>query len=144
MDQLFGDQSEKTRRSTIRYIANNLHWNTDKEDMVKHFNESMTQISAFLRQYFEGNPKAKSYKFFGLNQLEFKRDELFSTNKNGQLNPKKVSLVAWMINNGKLLTDLAPQHFYAPFIYSDGVQASTKKKAVAKVKKESKNRRILV
>jgi len=26
-----------------------------------------------------------------------------------------------MINNGKLLTDLAPQHFYAPFIYSDGV-----------------------
>jgi len=43
-----------------------------------------------------------------------------------------------MINNGKLLTDLAPQHFYAPFIYSDGVHASTKKKAVAKVKKESK------
>ena len=141
MDQLFGDQSEKTRRSTIRYIANNLHWNTDKEDMVKHFNESMTQISAFLRQYFEDNPKAKSYKFFGLNQLEFKRDELFYTNKNGQLNPKKVSLAAWMINNGKLLTDLAPQHFYAPFIYSDGVQASTKKKAVAKIKKESKKQK---
>lgn len=138
MDQLFGDQSEKTRRSTIRYIASNLHWNTDKEDMVKHFNEPMTQISAFLRQYFEENPKAKSYKFFGLNQLEFKRDELFSTNKNGQLSPKKVSLAAWMINNGKLLTDLAPQYFYAPFIYSDGVQASTKKKAVAKVKRESK------
>lgn len=138
MDQLFGDQSEKTRRSTIRYIANNLHWNTDKEDMVKHFNKSMTNISVFLRQYFEDNPKAKSYKFFGLNQLEFKRDELFSTNKNGQLNPKNVSLAAWMINNGKLLTDLAPQHFYAPFIYSDGVQASTKKKAVAKVKRENK------
>lgn len=138
MDQLFGDQSEKTRRSTIRYIANNLHWNTDKEDMVKHFNKSMTNISVFLRQYFEDNPKAKSYKFFGLNQLEFKRDELFSTNKNGQLNPKNVSLAAWMINNGKLLTDLAPQHFYAPFIYSDGVQASTKKKAVSKVKRESR------
>lgn len=138
MDQLFGDQSEKTRRSTIRYIANNLHWNTDKEDMVEHFNKSMPKLSAFLRQYFENNPKAKSYKFFGLNQLEFKRDELFSTNKNGQLNPKKVSLAAWMINNGKLLTDLAPQHFYAPFIYSDGVQALTKKKAVAKVKRESK------
>lgn len=138
MDQLFGDQSEKTRRSTIRYIANNLHWNTDKEDMVEHFNKSMPKLSAFLRQYFEDNPKAKSYKFFGLNQLEFKRDELFSTNKNGQLNPKNVSLSAWMINNGKLLTDLAPQHFYAPFIYSDGVQASTKKKAVAKVKRESK------
>lgn len=138
MDQLFGDQSEKTRRSTIRYIANNLHWNTDKEDMVEHFNKSMPKLSAFLRQYFEDNPKAKSYKFFGLNQLEFKRDELFSTNKNGQLNPKNVSLAAWMINNGKLLTDLAPQHFYAPFIYSDGVQASTKKKAVANVKKESK------
>lgn len=138
MDQLFGDQSEKTRRSTIRYIANNLHWNTDKEDMVEHFNKSMPKLSAFLRQYFEDNPKAKSYKFFGLNQLEFKRDELFSTNKNGQLNPKNVSLAAWMINNGKLLTDLAPQHFYAPFIYSDGVQASTKKKAVAKVKRESK------
>lgn len=138
MDQLFGDQSEKTRRSTIRYIANNLHWNTDKADMVEHFNKSMPKLSAFLRQYFENNPKAKSYKFFGLNQLEFKRDELFSTNKNGQLNPKKVSLAAWMINNGKLLTDLAPQHFYAPFIYSDGVQASTKKKAVAKVKRESK------
>lgn len=138
MDQLFGDQSEKTRRSTIRYIANNLHWNTDKKYMIKYFNESMPKLSMFLRQYFEDNPKAKSYKFFGLNQLEFKRDELFSTNKNGQLNPKKVSLAAWMINNGKLLTDLAPQHFYAPFIYSDGVQASTKKKAVAKVKKESK------
>lgn len=138
MDQLFGDQSEKTRRSTIRYIANNLHWNTDKEDMVEHFNKSMPKLSAFLRQYFEDNPKAKSYKFFGLNQLEFKRDELFSTNKNGQLNPKNVSLAAWMINNGKLLTDLAPQHFYAPFIYSDGVQASTKKKAVSKVKRESK------
>lgn len=138
MDQLFGDQSEKTRRSTIRYIANNLHWNTDKEDMVEHFNKSMPKLSAFLRQYFEDNPKAKSYKFFGLNQLEFKRDQLFSTNKNGQLNPKNVSLAAWMINNGKLLTDLAPQHFYAPFIYSDGVQASTKKEAVAKVKRESK------
>lgn len=138
MDQLFGDQSEKTRRAVIRYISNNLHWNTDREDMVEHFNKSMPKLSAFLRQYFEDNPKAKSYKFFGLNQLEFKRDELFSTSKNGQLNPKKVSLAAWMINNGKLLTDLAPQHFYAPFIYSDGVQASTKKKAVAKVKKESK------
>lgn len=139
MDQLFGDQSEKTRRAVIRYISNNLHWNTDREDMVNHFNKSMPKLSVFLRQYFEDNPNAKSYKFFGLSQLEFKRDELFSTNKNGQLNPKKVSLAAWMINNGKLLTDLAPQHFYAPFIYSDGVQTLEKKKAVAKVKKESKN-----
>lgn len=138
IDQLFGDQSEKTRRAVIRYISNNLHWNTDREDMVNHFNKSMPKLSVFLRQYFEDNPNAKSYKFFGLNQLEFKRDELFSTNKNGQLNPRKVSLAAWMINNGKLLTDLAPQHFYAPFIYSDGVQASEKKKAVEKVKRESK------
>lgn len=138
MDQLFGDQSEKTRRAVIRYISNNLHWNTDKEDMVNHFNKSMPKLSVFLRQYFEDNPNAKSYRFFGLSQLEFKRDELFSTDKNGQLKPKKVSLSAWMINNGKLLTDLAPQHFYAPFIYSDGVQASEKKKAVAKVKRESK------
>lgn len=93
MDQLFGDQSEKTRRAVIRYIANNLHWNTDKEDMVEHFNKSMPKLSAFLRQYFEDNPKAKSYKFFGLNQLEFKRDELFYTNKNGQLNPKRYHLL---------------------------------------------------
>lgn len=137
MDQLFGAQSEKTRRATIRYIATNLHWNTDREDMTNHFNKSMPKLSVFLRQYFEDNPNAKSYKFFGLNQLEFKRDELFSTNKNGQLNPKKVSLAAWMINNGKLLTDLAPQHFYAPFIYSDGIQVSQQKKAVAKVKEKS-------
>lgn len=138
MDQLFGAQSEKTRRATIRYIATNLHWNTDREDMTNHFNKSMPKLSVFLRQYFEGNPNAKSYKFFGLNQLEFKRDELFSTNKNGQLNPKKVSLAAWMISNGKLLTDLAPQHFYAPFIYADGVEASKQKKVASKVKKESK------
>nr|DAN16596.1 MAG TPA: hypothetical protein [Bacteriophage sp.] len=51
--------------------------------MVNHFNKSMPKLSVFLRQYFEDNPNAKSYKFFGLNQLEFKRDELFSTNKNG-------------------------------------------------------------
>jgi hypothetical protein len=80
---LFGDQSEKTRRAVIRYISTNLHWNTDREDMVNHFNKSMPKLSVFLRQYFEDNPNAKSYKFFGLNQLEFKRDELFSTNKNG-------------------------------------------------------------
>jgi hypothetical protein len=56
------------------------------------------------------------YKIAGLKDLSFTKEDLGIGTEHGP-----VSLLAWMINTGKIQTDLGDTIFKAPFIYADGV-----------------------
>lgn len=132
MDEIFGDSPEQiaTRRNIIYQIAENMHWNTDRDVMTSKFNDSL--LRAF-RQWFESNPKATSFKLCGLDQFEFKKEDLFDTDKDGRIiRQKNISVLAWMLKTGKLMTDATEQMFYAPFVYADGVASTNKKNDVVK------------
>lgn len=104
---------EVLRKTAISAIANNLHWNTDREALSENMPIGLFQA---LGQVFERNSELSEYKIAGIDDLTFKKDQLFDSD----MNPKDVSLIAWMIGNGKLLTTVGETPFYAPFVYADG------------------------
>jgi len=53
-----------------------------------------------------------------MKDLTFNRDELFDEN----LRPRKFNHLAWMITNGKIITDAIPEIFSNPFVFADGVK----------------------
>lgn len=105
--------SESQHKLAIRKIAKDLHWNTDKYALLEPIPDSIVRLAT---SYFKQYPNAKQFKIAGLEQLAFTREDL-------GIGPDKgpVSLLTWLINTGKIETDLGDTIYRAPFIYTDGV-----------------------
>lgn len=112
-DQL--DKDLELRRQVILQIADNFHWNTDREDMKGNVPK---EIVEYIRKYFKDNPDATECKIFNNSLLTFKKDDFF--HKNGRA--KNVNQLAWMIHTEKLFTDVTDDVFYAPFVFADGIK----------------------
>ena len=105
--------SESQHKLAIRKIAKDLHWNTDKYALLEPIPDSIVRLAtSYFRQY----PNAKQFKIAGLEQLAFTREDLGIGTDKGP-----VSLLTWLINTGKIETDLGDTIYRAPFIYTDGV-----------------------
>lgn len=105
--------SESQHKLAIRKIAKDLHWNTDKYALLEPIPDSIVRLATF---YFKQYPNAKQFKIAGLEQLAFTREDLGIGTDKGP-----VSLLTWLINTGKIETDLGDTIYRAPFIYTDGV-----------------------
>ena len=105
--------SESQHKLAIRKIAKDLHWNTDKYALLEPIPNSIVRLAA---SYFKQYPNAKQFKIAGLEQLAFTREDLGIGTDEGP-----VSLLTWLINTGKIETDLGDTIYRAPFIYTDGV-----------------------
>ena len=134
-NSIFLDETQ--RRIVIAAIANNLHWNTPWELMTEQLDMGILES---LRDYFIKNPKATEYKIAGIDDLTFKKSDLF----NSDMSNKNVSLIAWMIGTKKLMTSVGDSIFYAPFVYCDGVKQETPAKNAAKTaEQKAKNKKKL-
>lgn len=107
--------SESQHKLAIRKIAKDLHWNTDKYALLEPIPDSIVRLAT---SYFKQYPNAKQFKIAGLEQLAFTREDLGIGTDEGP-----VSLLTWLINTGKIETDLGDTIYRAPFIYTDGVAA---------------------
>lgn len=105
--------SESQHKLAIRKIAKDLHWNTDKYALLEPIPNSIVRLAV---SYFKQYPNAKQFKIAGLEQLAFTREDLGIGTDEGP-----VSLLTWLINTGKIETDLGDTIYRAPFIYTDGV-----------------------
>lgn len=105
--------SESQHKLAIRKIAKDLHWNTDKYALLEPIPNSIVRLAT---SYFKQYPNAKQLKIAGLEQLAFTREDLGIGTDKGP-----VSLLTWLINTGKIETDLGDTIYRAPFIYTDGV-----------------------
>ena len=105
--------SESQHKLAIRKIAKDLHWNTDKHALLEPIPNSIVRLAT---SYFKQYPNAKQFKIAGLEQLAFTREDLGIGTDKGP-----VSLLTWLINTGKIETDLGDTIYRAPFIYTDGV-----------------------
>lgn len=105
--------SESQHKLAIRKIAKDLHWNTDKYALLEPIPDSIVRLAT---SYFKQYPNAKQFKIAGLEQLAFTREDLGIGTGEGP-----VSLLTWLINTGKIETDLGDTIYRAPFIYTDGV-----------------------
>lgn len=105
--------SESQHKLAIRKIAKDLHWNTDKHALLEPIPDSIVRLAT---SYFKQYPNAKQFKIAGLEQLAFTREDLGIGTDKGP-----VSLLTWLINTGKIETDLGDTIYRAPFIYTDGV-----------------------
>lgn len=105
--------SESQHKLAIRKIAKDLHWNTDKYALLEPIPDSIVRLAT---SYFKQYPNAKQFKIAGLEPLAFTREDLGIGTDKGP-----VSLLTWLINTGKIETDLGDTIYRAPFIYTDGV-----------------------
>ena len=105
--------SESQHKLAIRKIAKDLHWNTDKYALLEPIPDSIVRLAT---SYFKQYPNAKQFKIAGLDQLAFTREDLGIGTDEGP-----VSLLTWLINTGKIETDLGDTIYRTPFIYTDGV-----------------------
>ena len=136
VEQIFSD--EEVRTKAVMAISNNLHWNTEVSNGDSSRNVAMTDkfppsLLNFLQGYFEDNPKATEYKFCGLDEVVFKKDDLFRE-ENGQLIDKNINIMSWMITNGHLQTDIGERLFKDPFVFAGGIKQDVSEDTREKVK----------
>lgn len=158
-DQIMTDKD--LRLKIVRAIATQMHWNTDISYMQSlvtldknggfQNSDINTMFKWILNTFGKGRNQFASdedflnqrVSMYGCEELSFTVGD-FYTMKNGQLKAKEdVSLLAWMIKEKKLVTDLNIEHpFYAPFVFSDGIQNKNEAldvlKSKAATKKETK------
>jgi len=68
--------------------------------------------------------------------LSFNKDDLFKTDEDGNITGNKnVSLMALMLKNGRLKTDVDSKVFEAPFVFASGVKQTTKDKTIHIIEK---------
>lgn len=94
-----------------KFIADNLHWNTDKTLLFNSLPESLKTYA------IENN--LKSFKL--AEGLEFDMEDLGLIYEDGQVkedtNSKGLSTLAWMIKRGKIQSDLQDSIMVNPFVY---------------------------
>lgn len=108
------------RRKIVLAIAENMHFNTDKEQLVSKI---PSEILSALKSYFERN-KTNSFSICGIPQFSFNREDLFDDN----FIERDITTLAWMVKTGRLVSDISSTPLYAPFVYATGVKKSSTQK----------------
>ena len=127
---------EQVKKNAIRKIAKDMHWNTEKYTLLEPIPSRIVNLG---KSYFKQFPNEKVYKIAGLKDLSFTKEDLGIGTEHGP-----VSLLAWMINTGKIQTDLGDTIFKAPFIYADGVAVPQITESVSQQPKGVSQARALV
>lgn len=121
------------RRQIISAIATQMHWNTDLAHMNSSINvlgTSNTSVAQLFRWAI--NNFAQEYddvdeylnqrvSIFWCPQLSFRIGDFFTKKGNDITAKTEVSMLAWMLKEGKLKTDTGENAFTAPFVFGNGV-----------------------
>lgn len=138
------EEGEAIRLKCINSIAQQMHWNTDQDHINSDINPgsmNRSEMSQFVKYLFD--TQAKSLKDCGndvqeyLNQtvsilgcpdLTFRLGDFYEDNSQNSLSnpikPKSVNTLAWMLKNGKLVTDVGNPIFKDPFVFSFGAKST--------------------
>lgn len=141
--------TEGTRRQVIFNIAKNIHWNTDKNFMMTRIPDKIVNwvvnSANTLLQQGKFNEDSE-IKLLG-NDVAFTLADVGYKLENGKIvksrdESQAPSVLAWMINHGKIKTDLGDHLFRDPFIYSDDVTIQEQARAQEQQVKEATERPI--
>lgn len=128
------EDGEQLRRQIVNAIATQMHWNTDLAHMNSSINvlgTSNTSVAQLFRwaidNFAEDLDDVQKYlnqrvSIFGCPQLSFRIGDFFDKRGNDIVPKTDVSILAWMIKEGKIKTDAGEQLFTAPFVFANGVQ----------------------
>lgn len=126
-NDLFDDlnpQAKQNRINVIRAIASQMHWNTEKITMNEKFGGSMTNLIATeLEKYFEIHPEENSFSVCDVKEFTFNKKDLFEVDSEGKpvRYKKNMTMAAWMLTTGKLLSSIGDTIFKDPFVFAQGV-----------------------
>lgn len=114
--------TEDEARRTIRDISNNIHWNTDKEAMMKPIPQSIVDRAIeYMNKY-----NTDYYRVLNCDDLVFTMSDLGlikdSEGKVVRQGSEAPLLMTWMINHQILKTSVGERAFRDPFVYADGAQ----------------------
>lgn len=114
--------TEAQAYQTIQDISKNIHWNTDKEAMMKPISNNIVEEAIrYMNQY-----KTDYYRVLNCEDLVFTMEDLGLTrNEQGEVvraSEEAPLLMSWMINHEVLKTSVGEQAFKDPFVYADGAQ----------------------
>ena len=131
---LQSEEGENLRRQIINAIATQMHWNTDLSHMNSSINvlgTSNTSVAQLFRwaidNFAEDIEDVNKYldqrvSIFGCPQLSFRIGDFFDKKGNDIVPKTDVSILAWMIKENKIKTDVGEHPFTAPFVFANGVQ----------------------
>lgn len=136
-NQLFNNTQDSIdlRKKVVQAIADNMHFNTDLEQLTEKLKDS--EITKALGKHFDRTGE-NSFSFCGSNILAFKKSDLF--NEDG--NAKNISVLTWLISTGKLMSDIAQQPLADPFVFATGVEVSQQKQVIKTERTKSKGKDI--
>lgn len=136
-NQLFNNTQDSIdlRKQVVQAIADNMHFNTDLEQLTEKLKDS--EITKALGKHFDRTGES-SFSFCGSNILAFKKSDLFD--KDG--NAKNISILTWLISTGKLMSDIAQQPLADPFVFATGVEVSQQKQVIKTERTKSKGKDI--
>lgn len=105
------------RKAILWYMMQNYHWNMDKNVLSQSLPERLRDLA--VRVLKPGDEKLVLYP----GELEFTLAELGISEKEGKLVKDKVAppAIAWVVNSGKLLTDMGDYAFRDGFIYAEDI-----------------------
>ena len=138
---LFGSdpQAEKNRLAVVRAIASQMHWNTETAAMEERFGESNTNLIAQeLEEFFKDNTDEETFVLAGVPEFSFNKHDLFEVDdETGEILriKKNMSMAAWMLHSGKLMSDVGETIFKDPFVFASGVQVTPTQKLKNEAKK---------
>ena len=134
-NQLFNNTQDSIdlRKQVVQAIADNMHFNTDLEQLTEKLKDS--EITKALGKHFDRTGK-NSFSFCGSNILAFKKSDLFDEDGNA----KNISVLTWLISTGKLMSDIAQQPLADPFVFATGVEVSQQKQAIKTEQTKSKGK----
>lgn len=128
------EDGEALRKKIIHAIATQMHWNTDLAHMNSSINvmgTSNTSVAQLFRWAVDNFAKEyddvdkylnQRVSIFGCPQLSFRIGDFFTKKGDDVVSKTDVSILAWMIKEGKIKTDVGEQAFTAPFVFANGVQ----------------------
>ena len=124
------DQCAKNRKHVISLIERNMHWNTNIERLMSTLDDA--SLYSILDQYFFDDKKQRKvsdgkpvsvFNPFGNIDFSFAYDDFY--NQDGSR--KNPIMLAWMIKNGKITTDVGTNNdnmFRAPYVFANGVKTA--------------------
>lgn len=126
--------SESMRRSIIFNISRNIHWNTDKDLMLSRIPDSVVDyvLKVAKSEYLDAGKQLTDKTdieilgpevAFTLSDIGYTIDENDNFVK-VRPDDEAPSVIAWMINHGKIKIDTGEHLFKAPFVFASGVSKS--------------------
>lgn len=126
--------SESMRRRVIFNISRNIHWNTDKDLMMSRIPDSVAQyvLKIAKSEYIDAGKtltKDTDIEILGPDVAFTLSDIGYTIDDNNNIvkiegEKEAPSVIAWMINHGKIKIDTGEHLFKAPFVFADGVTRS--------------------